>query len=248
MKNYKEVIQDNELSIGDKVEIIMPSGQTYKTMVEDRHNTGPLLMGIPSHKGLLMPVQEGDDIYLVFYRDSGRYTAQMKVLVLENRGAIRYMWLLQKAPAEKKQRREAYRLPISFDVHILQYPDDSNKKILNGVIVDEPDIIEYERVASRDLSITGVSLLTRRMFNIEERYMLHMYLDRTSANLGIKLPAEAAPPIEVAAVVKRCVPWKESRYFNVGLQFMSLTQNTSESISRFVLSEQQRQIKKRRLL
>jgi len=248
MKNSKEIVQDSELLIGDKVEIVAPSGQTYRTMIEDRHDKGPFLMGVPSLKGLPMPVEEGDDIYLVFYRESGRYIAQMKVLVLENKGFGRYMWLLQKAPAEKNQRRGAFRLPIMFDVHILEYSDDTKKKIVNGVIMEEPYILEYEKATSRDLSITGVSLLTRRMFVVEERYMLNLYLDRTPANLGIKLPAEAAPPIEVAAVVKRCVPWRETKNFNIGLQFIALTKNTSEGISRFVLSEQQRQIKKRRML
>ena len=74
------------IEIGDKVDIVTQSGQVYRTMIEDQVNNGPFLASVPNKKGTYMFVHQGDDIYLVFYRETGRYIAQMKVVALEKRG------------------------------------------------------------------------------------------------------------------------------------------------------------------
>lgn len=241
---------ENILEIGDRVDIISKSGITYRTMIEDQHEKGPFLLGIPSSKGQNMPVEEGDDIYLVFYRESGRYIAQMKVVALERRGVVRYMWLLQKAVAKKNQRREAYRLPIMFDVEIRNHKEDEEKSIVGGVIFDDDDEEGnvYETAVSKDLSITGVALITRNVYVFDLKYDLSMFFDRTPSSIRLKSAPESAPPIEVTATVKRSVPWRDSKLFYTGMQFSGMTREFTESVTRFVLSEQQKQIRKNRLL
>jgi c-di-GMP-binding flagellar brake protein YcgR len=172
----------------------------------------------------------------------------MKVLMLETRNQTRYMWLLQKAIAQKNQRREAFRLPIMFDVEIFEHVDDGRKNIVNGVIFEEPDEAMYETASCRDLSATGVALTTKQMYLMDERYHIKMYFDRTPANIRAVSKGESAPPLSLTAIVKRCIPWRDTKYYNTGLHFVSMSRNTSESISRFVLAEQQKQIKKRRLV
>jgi len=90
-----KIIDDDVIVVGDKVDLVTRTGKVYRTMIEDRLGNGPYLAGIPHRKGVHMFVAQDDDIYVVFYRESGRYIAHMKVVALEKRGEIRYMWLAQ---------------------------------------------------------------------------------------------------------------------------------------------------------
>jgi len=235
---------EETIVVGDRVDLVVQMGQVFRALIEDRLDDGPFLVGIPSRKGVPMQVAQNDDIYLVFYRESGRYIAQMKVIALEKRGEIRYMWLLQKSIAQKNQRREAFRLPVSFDVQIFEYAEDREK--IFSLISDELQGTALESVKGRDISITGVSLLTRRKYELDEIYLLSMHMDRTPAIVGGKPVIGSAKALQLTAAVKRCIPWRTSNMFNTGMQFYGLTKTVSEDIARYVLAEQQRQIKKRR--
>ena len=232
--------------VGDKVDLVSQSGSVYRTMIEDRHESGPFLAGVPIRKGVYMHAEQGDDIFLVFYRETGRYIAQMKVIALEKRGEVRYMWLLQKTAAQKNQRREAFRLPVSFDVQIFEYMEDIETSFAG--VVDEVKAIALEAVSSRDISVTGIALLTKKAYRLEDMYLLNMHLDLPAGNIRSGLTAENEPALHVTASVKRSIPWRTGKAFNTGMQFLGMTERMSETIARFVLTEQQRQIKKRRLI
>jgi len=231
--------------VGDRVDLVARMGQVYRAMVEDRIENGPFLLGIPSRKGVPMMVEQDDDIYLVFYRDSGRYIAQMKVIALEQRGKIRYMWLLQKTMAQKNQRREAFRLPVSFEVRIYEYEEDIERDL--AYITDEVEVVALEAVSSRDISVTGIALITGREYELDDNYILGMHLDKPLAGEK-KKSTESVGALHLTATVKRCIPLRTSSKFNTGMQFFGMTRNISESIARYVLTEQQKQIKKRRLI
>jgi len=239
-------IGDEEIVVGDRVDIVAQMGQVYRTMIEDRLNNGPFLVGIPSRRGVFMQVDQDDDLYLVFYRETGRYIAQMKVIALETRGAVRYMWLLQKTTAQKNQRREAFRLLISFDVHIFEY--GSTTEISHAYWADEVNAVSTEEVNSRDLSVTGISLLTRKAYELEGRHILKLHMDLTPPGVRERMPVNTTPALYLTATVKRCAPWRAVNSFNTGMQFFGVTKNMSEGIARYVLDEQQKQIKRRRLL
>lgn len=240
-----QIIDDDVIVVGDKVDLVTRTGKVYRTMIEDRLGTGPYLAGIPHRKGVHMFVAQDDDIYLVFYRESGRYIAHMKVVALEKRGEIRYMWLAQKSMAQKNQRREAFRLPVSFNVQIFEIADANKDKV---AAKEKVKAIALELVSSRDISVTGVALLTGRQYELEERYLLGLHLGKTSANVISNTGAvvsENASVLNLTASVKRCIPWRTGNTFNTGMHFLGLTEAMSDGIARYVLTEQQRQIKRR---
>jgi len=241
-----QIIDDDVIVIGDKVDLVTQSGAVYRTMIEDRLGNGPYLAGIPHRKGVHMYVAQDDDIYVVFYRESGRYIAHMKVIALEKRGEIRYMWLAQKSMAQKNQRREAFRLPVSFNVQIFELKDDSKKE--TAAATEKVKAIALELVSSRDLSVTGIALLTGRKYELEERYLLGLHLGATSANVissTVITKSDKGSVLNLTATVKRCIPWRTGNTFNTGMHFLGLTEAMSDGIARYVLTEQQRQIKRR---
>jgi len=241
--DLNKVIEE-EIVVGDKVDLVTQSGAVYRTMIEDRYNDGPFLAGVPNKKGVHMHVEQEDDIYLVFYRESGRYIAHMKVIGLEKRGEIRYMWLLQKTAAQKNQRREAFRLPVNFEVQIYEYMEDIEQGLT--YVPDEVRSLALEAVNSRDISVTGIALLTKKKYELEEKYLLSLHLGRTSAIVSGRVVSEdRTPALHITATVKRCIPWRTGNTFNTGMHFIGMTESMSDGIARYVLAEQQRQIKRR---
>jgi len=237
---------DEEMIIvGDKVDLVTQAGAVYRTMIEDRLDTGPFLAGVPNKKGVFMSVYQDDDIYLVFYRDSGRYIAHMKVIALENRGELRYMWLQQKTRAQKNQRRDAFRLPVNFDVQIYEYMEDVEQGLT--YVADEAEAIALENVSSRDLSVTGIALITTKKYELNDNYLLSLHLHRPPASIRNRpLKEETTPALHLTATVKRCIPWRSGKTFNTGMHFFGMTESMSDGIAKYVLNEQQKQIKQRR--
>ena len=236
---------DEILHVGDKVDLVASKGRVYRTMVEDRIENGAFLAGIPSRAGAHMPVYEGDDIYLVFYRESGRYITLMKVIAIEKRGEVRYMWMLQKSVPQKDQRREAYRVPVRFDVQVFEIPEEPEQKRKPNE--PEPEAEPFEIISSRDISITGIAVMSYKTYERETPFQLKLYFGIISDSIHInKAKYEKAQSLSVHAVVKRCIPWRDSKLNNVGLQYTGLSKETSESIARFVLTEQQKQMQKRK--
>jgi len=241
-----QVLADEIIVVGDKVDMVTSKGAVYRTMIEDQLENGAFLAGIPNRKGAHMDVYSGDDLYMVFYRDSGRYIAQMKVISLDNRGGIRYMWLAQKTVAQKNQRREAFRLAVSFEVQIFEYVEDVEQGL--EIITEEVNEPAIEVVSSRDISVTGVALITKKKYELDERFLLNMHLGRSAVNIRDPRAESRNPALQLTATVKRCIPWRTTNTFNTGMNFLGLTESMSDGIARYVLAEQQKQIKRRRLL
>jgi len=238
-------IDEEIVVVGDKVDLVSQSGEVFRTMIEDRLENGPFLAGVPFNKNVYMHVAQDDDIYVVFYRPSGRFIAQMKVVALEKRGEIRYMWLIQKTRAQKNQRREAFRLPVDFEVQIFEYIEDDEKGIT--YVENEVQATVLEVVHSRDISVTGIALITKREYELEEKCLLSLHMDRTSDNIR-NIPVNKTPALHLTATVKRCIPWRTGNTFNTGMHFFGMTESMSDGIAKYVLNEQQKQIKKRRRL
>jgi len=245
MAEKNQDINEELIVVGDKVDLVVPSAQVYRAMIEDRIEDGPFLLAIPSRKGIPMSVQQDDVIYLVFYRDSGRYIAQMQVIGLERRGEIRYMWLLQKTRAQRNQRRGAYRLPVSLSVQIYEYDEDIERG-LAGAESDEASAVSLEKADSRDLSITGIALITKKQYQIDDKCILVMKMQSSLTDIRSSRATVETQTIQTTATVKRSIPWRVSGKFNTGMHFFGMMQHTSEEIAQFVLAEQQRQMRMRR--
>jgi len=252
----EKLIADDIIIVGDKVDIVAESGIVYRTMIEDRLGDGPFLAGVPNRKGVHMQVDQGDSIYLVFYRVSGRYIAQMKVVATEKRGELRYMWLMQATRAQKNQRREAFRLAVEFDVQILYFKEDTEKEDaedeaeegIKQTDDEKPEDSVLEQVICRDISVTGIALLTKKKYEFDEKYILSLHLDRTPAAVRTRSIQDSSPALNLTATVKRCIPWRTGNIFNTGMQFYNMTESMSDGIAKYVLTEQQKQIKRRRRL
>jgi c-di-GMP-binding flagellar brake protein YcgR len=239
------MVAEEIITVGETVDLVAQKGRVYRTKIEDRLDNGPFLMGIPSRAGLPMLVHEDDEIFLVFYRESGRYITQMKVSAIEKRGLIRYMWLTQMTKPQKDQRREAYRVPIRFDVQIYEYSDAIEQSLMQKA--EEAEAITLEAVSSKDLSVTGIALMTKKEYELESNYLLKMHIDGNPIGEQKKASIDKEPPLHVTATVMRCIPWRDSKMFNVGMHFFGMTKLMSEQIAKYVLTEQQKQIKRRRL-
>jgi len=243
----QQVIEDEIIIVGDKIDIVTYQGIVYRSMIEDRLTGGQFLVGIPNRKGVFMNAVEGDDLYLVFYRESGRYIAQMRVIAFESRGNIRYMWLEQMTKAQKNQRRAAFRLPIEFEVKIFEIEDDNEKSQKN--VPKTTQIRLLETVMSRDLSVTGVALLTKKQYELGEEFFLELHFDRTAVRVRTRSTQDRSENImKFTAAVKRCIPWRTTKTFNTGMHFLAMTESKSDDLAKFVLNEQQKQIKRRRML
>ena len=243
---FEHTVAEEIIVVGDKVDVVTQSGEVYRTMIEDQVDNGPFLAGVPNKKGVYMFVHQDDDIYLVFYRETGRYIAQMKVVALEKRGEMRYMWLQQKTKAQKNQRRQAYRLPVDFDVKIFEYVDKIKKGLV--FIGGEGGEAALESVTSRDISVTGIALLTRNKYELNDMYTLGLHMDRHAASARSKSITESSPALFLTATVRRCVSWRTGNLFNTGMEFIGMSETMSDGIAKYVLSEQQKQIKRRRRL
>jgi len=244
--DLEKAVDDEIILVGDKVDLVAESGIVYRTMIEDRLNDGPFLAGVPNRKGIYMHVEQNDSIYLVFYRASGRYIAQMKVVATEKRGEIRYMWLMQVTRAQKNQRREAFRLPVEFAVKIFEFTENAEQGI--RLVDEDANETVLETVNCRDISVTGIALLTKRKYEFDEKYLLSLHVDRTPASIRTKSTRDTEPALHLTATVKRCIPWRTGNIFNTGMQFFGMTESMSDGIAKYVLNEQQQQIKRRRRL
>jgi len=242
----EKVVDDEIIIVGDKIDLVAESGIVYRTMIEDRLNDGPFLAGVPNRKGIYLHVEEGDKLYLVFYRASGRYIAQMKVVATEKRGEIRYMWLMQVTRAQKNQRREAFRLPVEFAVQIYEFAEDTEQGL--RVVTDEAQESVLEMATCRDISVTGIALLTKKQYEFDEKYLISLHMDKTPTSIRVKSSRDNTPALHLTATVKRCIPWRTGNTFNTGMQFFGMTESMSDGIAKYVLAEQQKQIKSRRRL
>jgi len=236
------------LVIGDKVDIVSGDGQVFRSMVEDRLDDGPFLVSVPHRRGRYMYVAQNDVIYLVFYRETGRYIAKMRVITLEKRGEIRYMWLLQETKAERNQRREAYRLGTTVAVVVYEIDENfSPADLEKPEPVDPRNVLNiFETVTSRDISIKGIALSSKKVYTVGDEFFLGVDLDKTSDIIGGSVRLKRTPAITIRAVVRRCIPMNDNKINHVGLSFLEVSKIVNEKIARYVLIEQQKQIKSKR--
>ena len=172
---------------------------------------------------------------MIFYRDTGRFIAKMNVVALEKRGEIRYMWLAQKTKAQRNQRREAFRVPVRMNVKVCEYTEEG--KVEGGSPEEVKIVPELDSVDSRDISATGIAIMTKKEYNADEKFLL---------KLGFTDDKGKTQEFPVNAKVMRVTPWRDTKLYNVGLQFFGMPKNMNEKLSRHVLVEQQKDIKRKR--
>jgi len=228
------MITDEVLVVGDKVDLIDYGNNEYRTKVEDITGNGLILVGVPSLAGAPMQLYPDDELPLVFYRESGRYITLMRVEGFETRGEVRYTRLMQMNKPENDQRRESFRLPLSLEVHVCEYLTDMEKHLQ---VVS--DVVMLETVKSKDISLEGISIMSKGEFEIGRKLFLKLFLD---------VPEDQASPFLVCAEVKRSVQWRNSGKNNIGMHFFGVTKRMDEYLWNYMLTQQQKRYKQKGLL
>lgn len=227
---------EEQLVVGDKVDLLGHQNRLYRTMIEDSQSQGFFLVGIPRYAGIPMPLRLDESVYMIFYRETGRYITQMKCIKFEHVGEVKYIWLYQMTEPVKNQRRDAFRVPIIASTVICQYTSglENNLPIFGGI-----EVSEVERTTTRDISTTGASFISDRKYEVGDKCLLMLLLN---------WPQSGTPPFHTCAQVIRVRPWRDSGRYIVGVLFFGQTKEMTGYISKFVLDEQRRQLKQKRLI
>ena len=227
---------DSVIEIGDKIDLVKDAGRFYKTMIEDIYDGGAYMVGVPTRGGTPMPIEIGDEVLLVFYRDSGRYIAPMSVAEFEQVGEVRYTLLFKKAEPYRDQRREAYRLAARFRVPAFEYADGIEDDLQS--YADLTEAAALETAGSRDISVSGIALTTNKEYSSGGKYLL---------NLQFEGPRSTSPKFYICARVVRSIRGLERDKYYTGMRFFGQTRSMNEILSRYVFTEQQKQIRKKRI-
>jgi len=226
---------DDIIVIGDKVELTLENNQVYKSKVEDKTDSGLILIAVPNLWGTYAPLYIGEEISLGFYRESGWFTTKMEAVSFEKQGEAQFVWLMQMEAPHRHQRRDAYRLPVRLRVKVYEYKDGMEKDIKHSGNEAEHDTIEETN--TKDVSIGGISFTTKRGYEPGEKYLLKVFLEESPGQVK---------PFLVCAEVMRTVPTNDSKVNSIGMQFQGVTYNGSEVLSKYVVGQQQILIKQRR--
>ena len=209
--------KDLKLVIGDKVDITTDGRSFFKTSIGDILDDGLVLIGPPIYRRTRMELHFADEIYLVFYRDSGRYITQMRVVDFQIKDGVKYALLEQMIVPEKDQRREVYRLPVGVETLLCEYIDGIELALAMRDGLHEPRIIS--QATTRDISITGTSLRSSLACKLGDKFLLKMFLEGNRA--------QKAPFLICASVVRFENSLKAGRY-ELGMRFFGLTKEKSE--------------------
>ena len=234
-EGHSPVNDHGKLVVGDKVELIKEAGRFYKTMIEDDHGGGAYLVGVPSYGGIPMLLHINDEVLAVFYRESGRYVSPMRVLKLTKEGEVRYALLIQKSKPRRHQRREAFRLPVSLRAAICEYSEGIEEELLADA--ETPETAALEAALCLDISVTGISFTTKRQYAPGDCCLLRLYM-------GYRQNAMA--PFDICAEVMRSSPGLKRGTYYTGFRFFGQSKRMNDHLSRYVFTEQQKQIKQRR--
>ena len=231
--------KDTVIVVGDKIDLTIDGKRFYKARVDDILKNGLLLTSLPIYRTAQMQLNVLDEVYLVFYRDSGRYIAIVRVVDFQRKDDLRYPIFELATIPEKDQRRESYRLPVSsIDTLLFEYKDGAELSL--SINEGTGEASELAEARASDISVTGIALVTTKWeCKLGERYLLKLYFD----GFGGK-----TPPFLVCAQVMRAELTPESGIYSVGMQFFGLTKNKNEFLTKFILTQQQKRIVQRRLI
>ena len=271
----RDTDKDNVVVLGDKVGLVKDAGREYRTMIEDMYGGGSYLVGIPSYRGIPMTLRLNDEVLMLFYRESGRYICPTRVASLDQTGEIQYALLLQKSEPFRDQRRGAFRLPVRMKVQIFKHPEEQeetgvagSRTAESGQIAEaaqtaqsaqteetgmavkpaQPEPVALETAGSRDISVTGVSLVTNKEYKPRQKYLLKLH---TGVALGTLLGNQREDrqgeetPYQVSAwVVRSATGYGRDRY-STSFHFQDRADAPNDPLAKYIFEEQQKQLKRR---
>ncbi len=228
-------VKKNLLNIGDRVDLYLGTGPVYRTMLEDIADNGNLLVSVPTYKGVPIKLSKGQGLQIYFYRPTGRYRVNVKMITYQQHEQLRMLELKPLSEPQKQQRRESFRIQADLKV-LLRYAD-------NEIIPEKlmsPDLSEQEVASSVNISATGIAIRTKKVYNIGDKLFLRIFL---------KWPDESAAPLEVIGEIRQIDlldPVQKINY--VGVMFLYTSNDIYEHISKYVMAQEQKRLKQKRLV
>ena len=229
--------KDTALVIGDKIDLTFNGRRFFKTMIGDIYDNGLILVSPPIYRGIAMQLQMFAEVYMVFYRESGRYAILTRVVAFEDKNGIRYTVLEQLSEPEKNQRREFYRLSDSVETFMYEYIDGIELSLEGREEVT--DAVKLAAARTKDISVMGTALVSKWECRLGERYLLKMLL---------RGQRDKTLPFLVCAEVRRAELSLESGVYNVGLMFIGLTKAKRDYLAKYILAQQQKKIVQKKLI
>jgi len=227
--------------IGDIVDLTSPNdGIPYRTKVEDIIGSNLYTVSLPSSGGQPMVIHPNDEINLTFYRETGKYTIRVVAQGFSRRDELRLVTLMQVSEPEKDQRRMYFRLPVSLRVVLFEYTSSFETIRMTREQIAEAKIIAMETVGTKDMSVTGVGVLAKNEYDPGRKFILDIYFDDKRK--------EQAKPFVICAEVMRADFEKRSRSHHLGMHFFGQTPGMSEYLARYLVKQQQIQVRQRRLV
>ena len=235
------VSKEKTIVVGDIVDLTSrDDGIPFRTKIEDFKGGRLYSASVPSSGGKQMMVHMDDELYLTFYRETGRYTVRIKVVGFDRSGDVRILLFTQLSQPEKDQRRMYFRLPVSLNVSLCEYLDNEMDDLPVLEEINEAQIVMLETVGSKDLSITGISVMAKNDYEMGKRFVLKL-------DFGDKRRKDEKPFIIYAEIMRKEYDYRANSY-RLGMHFFGQTQMMSEFLAKYVLKEQTIQIRQRRLV
>ncbi|MCL2126038.1 MAG: flagellar brake protein [Oscillospiraceae bacterium] len=225
------------LYVGDKIDLTFNGRRFYKTMIGDIYKSGLVLVSPPIYRGVQMSLDMLAEVYLVCYRESGRYTILTRVVGFEEKSGIRYTILERLTEPEKNQRREFYRLSDSVEAVLYEYIAGI-ELTLDGR-TDVPDAVQLAVGRTKDISAMGAALLSKWECRLGERYLIKMLM---------KGPRDRTDPFMVCGEVRRSALTSENGIYYAGMRFFGLTKEKNEYLQKYILTQQQKIIAQKKLV
>lgn len=228
----------NTLETGHIIEIeeIAESGDVkiLKSEILEVTADNKCLIAIPFYKGRFYPLKTGER-YRFYYnkRDLGVYQFVGLILSRQIEGKEQSLTILRVSEFIKSQRRLYYRLAVLIDAVILKESGRDIDKVINQGILEQREVIRYDREPCivKDISGGGLKLQTSCPYPVESTLICQFTLGTDTFTL--------------TSIVKRCFRIKDiiERY-DVGVAFTALEETDRSKIIAFIFDKQRTLLKK----
>lgn len=223
------------LRLGEKVDLYLGRGPYYRTVVDDIPNKNTLILPIPTFRGISIILKMNQTVQLYFYRENGRYLIECVVIGLDLKSHVRMVALRMLTQPTRQQRRNSFRVETMVKAIIRPA---SLGPFPRSPIPEEEELME--EVPTFNISATGIAVRTKREYHVGDQIYMRIFL---------AWPTEAAEPINVLCEIRQVLPVTGDRDMRqLGIMFLNANEDLSSHIAKFVLVEEQRRVRQRKLV
>lgn len=234
-------MKDDNFKVGDKIDMLLGAPPYYRTVIDDIIGETTVVVPIPTYRGITVAIHRDQDLQMFYYRPNGRFCVDARVTELHLDSDIRTAELVILSPPRKEQRRASYRVParIKTVVCLPPPPDGFFTEGLFAGYIRQLDDEQKEIAYTKGISETGVSIVMGTSYEPGDNILLEIYLP---------LSANHEAPFSIMSEVRRCHYDEVRKTYQVGLQFLDISEKTRTILSRYILTRQQQLLRQQRLI